>query len=117
MNNRRKLLVALGASALTAPFGSYAQAPERAGKPVFVGILSDTTFAKFEAQENVFLDAMRSLGWEESRNIVYDRVYCDDDKSRLASRAAALVARKPDLIFVVPNPGAKAASDNTRTIP
>ena len=40
MNNRRKLVIALGASALTAPFGSFAQQPAKIYR---IGILSAET--------------------------------------------------------------------------
>lgn len=36
---------------------------------------------------------MRELGWVEVRNIVYDRVYADDDETRLPA-----LARGPDLV-------------------
>ena len=60
---------------------------------------------------------MRELGWVEGRNTVYDRVYADNDASRLPALAAELVARAPDLIWVVTTSPALAAFASTRTIP
>jgi putative ABC transport system substrate-binding protein len=114
LNNRRKLVIALGAGALAAPLGSVAQQP---GKPVRVGILSNTTAAKYQVRETSFVDAMRELGWVEGRNIVYDRVYADDDETRLPVLAAALVARSADVIHASPTVSAVAALNKTRTIP
>ena len=114
MNNRRKLVIALGAGTLVAPFAALAQ---QQGKPVRVGILSNTTATLYRARETSFVDAMRELGWVEGRNIVYDRVYADDDETRLSTLAAALVARNPDLIHAGPTVSALAALAKTRTIP
>jgi len=83
-----------------------------------VGMLSPDTRAAAEAGvSKTFIDAMRELGWVEGRNIVYDRVYAENDTSRLPALAAALVARAPDLIWVVPASAALAAFASTRTIP
>lgn len=114
MNHRRKLIVALGAGALTAPFGSFAQ---QQGKVWRVAVLATTTQAKFKMAEETLVGAMRELGWVEGRNVTYDRVYADDDESRLPALAAALVARGPDLIYSGSNPVTLAAFAKTRTIP
>ena len=114
MTTRRKFLIGL-----TAIYASSAraQAPERAGKPLRVGILATTTQAKYQVFERPFVDTMRELGWVEGRNIVYDRVYADDDETRLPALAAALVARSPDLIHALNIAPALAAFAKTRTIP
>jgi hypothetical protein len=44
MNNRRKLVIALGASALTAPFGSFVQQPAKIYR---IGILSAETVSGY----------------------------------------------------------------------
>ena len=83
-----------------------------------VGMLSPDTRAAAEAGvSKTFIDAMRELGWVEGRNIIFDHVYADNDASRLPALAAALVARAPDLIWVVPASAALAAFASTRTIP
>jgi putative ABC transport system substrate-binding protein len=115
MNNRRKLVFALGA--LTVGL-ARAQPAERAGKTMRVGMLTPGTRADVErGNSKRFVDAMRELGWVEGRNILYERVYADYDASRLPALAAELVARAPDLIWVVNTPSALAAFASTRTIP
>lgn len=114
MNYRRKLIVALGAGALTAPFGSFAQ---QQGKVWRVAVLATTTQAKSKMAEETLVGAMRELGWVEGRNVTYDRVYADDDESRLPALAAALVARGPDLFYSGSNPVTLAAFAKTRAIP
>ena len=115
MNKRRKLVIVLGA--LSAGL-ARAQPAERAGKTMRVGMLSLSTRPAVEVGNNkLFVDAMRELGWVEGRNILYDRVYADNDESRLPALAAELVARSPDLIWVGPTSAARAAFASTRTIP
>ncbi len=64
-----------------------------------------------------FFDGMRDLGWMEGRNIAYDRVYAEDDHTRLPALMAEIVRRKPEVIFAPPAPAAVAASRGTRDIP
>src|SRR5882762_6812762 len=89
--------------------------PARAGEPVRVGILERTTQAKYRQLEKTFVDAMRELGWVEGRNVVYDRVYADDDAARLSGLATALVKRGPDLVYTASGEPAQAAFASTRT--
>jgi putative ABC transport system substrate-binding protein len=115
MNNRRKLVIALGALSVGL---ARAQPAQRAGKTMRVGILNTGTRAAFEAGTGkIFFPAMRELGWVEGRNILYDPVFADNDESRLPTLAAALVARAPDLIWVGPLQVTLAAFASTRTIP
>src|SRR5450759_4054524 len=68
MNKRRKLVIALGAGALAAPFGSVAQ---RQGKIWRVGFLSQR--ARPDSLDagvfGAFRLAMRELGYVEGKNL------------------------------------------------
>ena len=114
MNNRRKLIVALGAGALAGPLRSFAQ---QQGKPVRAGILVESSATGYQLQEKILSDAMRERGWVEGGNIVYDRVYAEGDLLRLPALAAELIARSPNLIFAFTGSDARAALARTRTIP
>ena len=115
MNNRRRLLIAIGG--VSVGF-AHAQPAERAGKLMRVGMLSVGTRAIAEGGNNrTFVDAMLQLGWVEGRNITYDVVYADSDVTRLLPLATELVARAPDLIWVVTTQSTLAAFASTRTIP
>ena len=115
MNKRRKLVIVLGA--LSAGL-ARAQPAERAGKTMRVGMLSPAKRAAADVGNSKrFVDAMRELGWVEGRNILYDRAYVEGDEKRFPALAAELVARSPDLIWVVPSQAARAAFASTRTIP
>jgi putative ABC transport system substrate-binding protein len=60
---------------------------------------------------------MRRIGWVEGKNVVYDRVYGDDQHEVLRKVAAELVARGPELIYAPPTSAAVVASRATQTIP
>ena len=63
MNNRRKLIIALGGVSVGL---AHAQPAERTGKTMRVGYLGPGTRANFEAGNGkIFIDAMRELGWIE----------------------------------------------------
>ena len=62
MNNRRKLIVALGAGAFAASFGARAQRPEGARR---IGILMGYAENDSEAQLRLvaFKERLAALGW------------------------------------------------------
>jgi putative tryptophan/tyrosine transport system substrate-binding protein len=109
MNNRRKLIIALGANVLTAPFGSFAQ---QQGKAWRVGFLSPTS-----ANTNAFLKRMRELGYVEGKNLVIEWRFADGNLERLPGLAADLVQLKVDVIVVQSSPAISAAQKATTTIP
>ena len=82
-----------------------------------VGVLAPSTQAKEEITLKPFFDEMRQLGWIEGGTVAYDHVYADDRHHELSRLAAALAARKPDLIYAPPQLAAVAAAHATRTIP
>ena len=80
-----------------------------------VGIFERTSADKYKASEKLFVDTLRELGWVEGTNIVFDRVFANDELSRLPALAAALVNRSPNLIYAIGSADAAVAA--TRTIP
>jgi putative tryptophan/tyrosine transport system substrate-binding protein len=67
MNNRRKLLVALGAGALAAPFGSVAQQPT--ARMHRIGFLGPTSAAGIASRLEAFRAGLRDLGYVEGKNL------------------------------------------------
>jgi putative ABC transport system substrate-binding protein len=114
LNNRRKLVAFLGASALAAPLASFAQ---QLAKIPRIGFLS--TFSPSE--EALWLEAfrlgLRDLGWIEGKNVVIEYRYAEGRSDRIADLAADLVRIKVDLIVVTTTTSALAAKKATRTIP
>jgi putative ABC transport system substrate-binding protein len=113
MNNRRKLLVALGAAALAAPFGSYAQ---QQGKVWRIGFLTgrkgrpDPTF-------DTVLQGLREIGYVEGKNIQVEYRASGGTPERTASIVAEIVQLKVDVIISPTFSMVLAAKQATKTIP
>ena len=116
MNNRRKLIVALGAGALAAPFGSFAQ---QQGKVWRVGFLAQRSRpASLDSDiYGAFPRGMRELGYVEGKNLVIEWRFADGKVERLPALAAELVRLKVDVIVAGATPSVQAARQATTAIP
>jgi len=113
MNNRRKLLVALGAGALSAPFGSFAQ---QQGKMWRIGFLFAGTLAQ-RPQAQGFWEGLKELGYVPGKNILIEIREAEGKTEKLPDLAKELVSWKPDVIVAVTPPAVAAAQGATRAIP
>ena len=116
------MVIALGAGALTAPFGSFAQQP--AAKIPRIGFLSPG--APFDAGRNpsalavlfgALRESLRELGYGEGRNIVIESRWAEGKYDQLPRLAAELISLKVDVIATYGTPAAQAAQRATSTIP
>ena len=116
MNNRRKLLVALGASMVTMPLSSFAQ---QQGKVWRIGYLTTRSRpASYDTDiHGAFVRALHDLGYVEGKNLVMEWRFADGHNERLAGFMADLVQLKVDVILVLGGPAARAAQQATSTIP
>ena len=116
MNNRRKLLAALGASALAAPLRSFAQ---QQGKVWRVGFLGQRKVVDVDADVyyRPFRPAMRELGYIEGKNLIIEWRFGGDSVERLPNLAKELVDLKVDVIVAAASLGTVAAQKATTTIP
>jgi putative ABC transport system substrate-binding protein len=116
MNNRRKLVIALGAGALAAPFGSLAQ---QQGKIWRVGFLWETGQSDHDVVQRLeaFKAGMHALGYAEGRNYAIEQRSAQNDPARLPGLAAELLALKVDLIVAHGSPSTMAARNASREIP
>jgi putative ABC transport system substrate-binding protein len=112
MNNRRKLVLALGAGALTAPLTSFAQ---QAGKVYRIGILSAGRF--LPELGALFSEGLKELGWIEGKNVVFESRFAEDRLDRLPEFAAELVRLNVDVILTHGTLATVAAKRATTTIP
>ena len=116
MDYRRKLVIALGASALAAPLGLFAQ---QQGKTWRVGLL--ILFSRPASIDSHFLGAfprgMRELGHVEGKNLVIEWRFADSKRDRLPALAAELVQLKMDVIVAGGNDAPLALQKATTTIP
>ena len=114
MNTRRKLVIALGAVALTPPFGSFAQRPVKVYR---VGILESVPAAQNGANLAALRKGLRELGYVEGRNLVIEYRSADGHTERYPGLASELVRLNVDLIITKGTPATKAAKAATATIP
>ena len=114
MNNRRKLLVALGAGALAAPLTSFAQ---QKGKVWRIGFLGAASASGFASGVEALRAGLRDLGYVEGKNLVIEFRSAEGYYERLLQLAAELVRLKVDVIVTHGAPGILAAKSATTTIP
>jgi putative ABC transport system substrate-binding protein len=116
MNNRRKLLVALGAAVLVAPFAALAQ---KKGKVWRIGYLysGSRQFSLDTSRIPAFLQGMKELGYVEGKHFVMESRFADGHSERLSALAAELVQLNADVIVTSGGPASRAAQWTTTTIP
>jgi putative ABC transport system substrate-binding protein len=114
MNNRRKLVIALGASSLALPFGSFAQQPAKIYRIGFLGAGSVSGSAK---RVDALRASLRNLGYMEGTNIVIEFRWAEGKYDRLPDLAIELVRLKIDVLVTYSTPGTQAAKRATTTIP
>jgi putative ABC transport system substrate-binding protein len=116
VNNRRKLVMGLGASVFVAPIGSFAQ---QQGKIWRVGFLSQrrVEISDSDYYYGPFRQGMRELGYVEGQNLVIEWRSAEGNNERLPGLAAELVNLKVDVIVTAATPATSAARSATTTIP
>ena len=116
----RSLVIVALAAAIMMSGVAQAQAPPRTGKPPRVAIFFTSPPKSITQYQNIFVAAMSRLGWVEGKTVVYDRAYPASElrhQDERRAHAAALVSRKPDVIWLLSTNNARAVHDETRTIP
>ena len=116
MNNRRKLLIALGAGALAAPFGSFSQ---QQGKVWRIGVLYllSRQSAMNTGRYFPFIEGMRDLGYIENKNLLIEWRFADGKSERLPALAVELLNLKVDLIVTAGTTATSAAQKATSSVP
>ena len=116
MNNRRKLVIALGAGALASPFAAFAQT---AGKPARIGFFyfGSRQSAIDTGRYPTFVQAMRDLGYVEGKNLTIETRYADGKADRATPLAAELVKSNVDVIVATGSATYRALQHATKTIP
>jgi putative ABC transport system substrate-binding protein len=114
MNNRRKLIIALGAGALATPFASFAQ---QQGKVWRVGYLHPGSAALAPIRFEPLRQGLQALGYVEARNLVLEVRGAEGNSDRLRAMAAELVAHKVEVIVTGGESAAVAARNATASIP
>ena len=114
MTTRRKLLVALGASTVVAPFASFAQPRGKVWRIGFLGVASASGYVN---EIDAIRGGLRELGYVEGRNIAIESRWADGSPERLKEMAAELVALNCDVIITHAILGARTLGQATKSIP
>jgi len=112
VTSRRRALAILGIG-VTLPQALRAQAP----KVVNVAVLFPGESDDDERAARPFFEEMARLGWEEGKNIAYDRHASKGARPYLESLVGTAVGRTPDLIFATTASLAAATLKETKTVP
>jgi putative ABC transport system substrate-binding protein len=116
MNNRRKLIVALGAGTLAAPLASFAQEQGkvwRVGFFYFGSLQSSLDSGRY----NAFLQGMRELGYIEGQTFVVEARFADGKSDALRALAAELIRKHVDVIVATGTPVNRVLHEATLTVP
>jgi putative tryptophan/tyrosine transport system substrate-binding protein len=109
---RRREFIAGLAGAVVMPLAASAQ--ERVRR---VGVLNPADQSDTRAQQVVFLQTLKQLGWIEGENLQIEARWSDGDAVTTRKQATELVALTPDVILAVGSAGAGAVLQATRSIP
>ena len=111
---RRAFIQAVSLAAFAVPRAVKAQ---QAGKQYRVGVLLPAAAQWTLAQEGVFRETLRDLGYNEGTNLTIELRDAAGRLERLPQLAAEIVRANVDVIVAVNTPGTRAAIDATKTIP
>ncbi len=114
MNHRRKLIGALGAAALHAPFGAIAQNTPAVPRIV---LLLPGNLRSMAARTDAFQQRLRELGYVEGKNLIVEIRELDGKFDQLPTLLAEIVQSRPQIILVQASQAVKAAMQATKTIP
>ena len=114
MNNRRKIIFALGAGTLAAPFASFAQQQNRIWR---IGILGPASAASYASRTDALRAGLRDFGYVEGKNLVIESRWAEGKYERLPEFAAEFVRLNVDVMVTSGTPGARAAKEASATVP
>jgi putative ABC transport system substrate-binding protein len=118
MNNRRKLIIALGAGAIAGPFGSFAQKQRKVWRIAFLmPTTSESKPGDPSAHGAAFVGEMRSAGYAYGVDYVIEARSADGDYERLPALAKELVRLNTDIIIPVSPIAVSAAHKASNTVP
>ena len=109
-----RLLILVAALLLVAPLAVKAQQTSPAVHSV--GILSPHDHYR-DREYSAFIDTLRSLGWEQGRNLRLLLRSAGGVSDRLPALARELVDARVDVIVAINTPGSRAAVQATKQIP
>jgi len=115
MKTRRRVVLALGAGLLTAPFAPFAQQPAKITRIGFLGVGSASP--DFADRLGALRAGLADLGHVEGKTIVIEYRWAEGKYDRLGALAQELIRSQVALIVTHTSLGVKAAMRATATIP
>ena len=115
MNNRRRLVIALGTGALWAPLACFAQ--QQRSQVARIGLLEADSASGSATLREALIAGLRDVGLVESKNIIIEYRWAEGKYERLPGLAAELVQIKVDVIVAGGTPAVQAAKQATTSIP
>jgi putative ABC transport system substrate-binding protein len=95
MNNRRKLVIALGMGAVGWTIAVFGQSQQ---VPIVIGWLTANSSAVDSGVRASFKEGLAALGWKEGSQFVIEQRFADGRTAQLLLLAGELEAKKPALI-------------------
>lgn len=86
-------------------------------KQVKVGIVQLVEHNALDAANKGFVDGLKKRGYEEGKNVTFDRQNAQADQSNLQNIAQRFINNKVDLICAIATPAAQTVANLTKTIP
>ena len=116
MNSRRKMVCALGASALLLPLRALAQQQGKVWRIGYLDFGSRQSMAG-SGRYAALIEGLREHGYAEGRNFVLEARFADGNADRLDALAGELVRQRVDLVLSTGTPASRAAQRAAVTIP
>lgn len=113
--SRAGWVLALFAVALEAGVAAVTSA-QPPGRVFRIGILT-SAWVPWHNQTRGFRDGLKELGYVDGQNVRFEVVASQGDSARLPRLASDLLQRKPDLLYCVATPDARACQKATQTVP
>ena len=97
--------------------GSDAKKSASGAKTYQVGIIQLVEHPALDAANKGFVDGLKAKGFEEGKNIKFDRQNAQGDQSNLQTIAQRFVGNKVNLICAIATPAAQTMANATKDIP
>jgi putative ABC transport system substrate-binding protein len=117
MHHRRKLIIVMGAGALTMPLGLLAQKQDKVWRIGYLSPASRPSTLGSDVRIAALLRGLRDLGYVEGKNLKIEWCHADDSAVRLQGYADELAEKKVDAIVTENTTATHAARKATATIP
>lgn len=114
MNNRRRLIVALGVGAFATPLLAFAQP---VGKVFQIGYVGNSSPATEALYVEAFQQGLRERGYLDGKNIVISYLWAGGSNEKVSAIIAEFVKRNVDVIVTSGTFAPLAAKKATSTIP